>query len=167
MHIMIDKKRINNLNCIAQFDHNKIRIGVSVLSNEAEIVGLTNVGDTILPSSEFGNQCKKNAYGYSYADKSKPKESRTVSTFFIYLYGNKNRSQELVDISRMCYPKVEIMPYDIHLFLMQNGDERYVVVDLTDEIRNNHLKEAINIMLEIYGYCYVFDDEIKIDDSIV
>lgn len=167
MYIKICKKRINTLKCIAQFDYRQIQIGVPVLDNEDELVGLSDVGDIVLPSGNFGNQCRKNAYGYKYADKTKPKENRIVSTNYIYPYGNTNASKKPVDIERKCYPLVEVSPYDIQLFLYKNSDTKYVLVDITENIRVNYLKEAINLLLEIYGYCYIFSGEIRIDNTIV
>ena len=57
-------------------------------------------------------------------------------------------------------------PYGIELQLFKSKDgQLYVIVVLTDEIRANYLKEAINILLEIYGVCYIFDGEIQLDYS--
>lgn len=57
-------------------------------------------------------------------------------------------------------------PYGIELQLFKSKDgQLYVIVVLTDEIRANYLKEAVNILLEIYGVCYIFDGEIQLDYS--
>lgn len=50
------------------------------------------------------------------------------------------------------------------MFKSKDG-QLYVIVVLTDEIRANYLKEAVNILLEIYGVCYIFDGEIQLDYS--
>lgn len=56
--------------------------------------------------------------------------------------------------------------YGIELQLFKSKDgQLYVIVVLTDEIRANYLKEAVNILLEIYGVCYIFDGEIQLDYS--
>ena len=39
--------------------------------------------------------------------------------------------------------------------------KHYIKVDLTKDVRKKHLKEAINLMLEIYGYCYIFDGDVQ------
>lgn len=44
--------------------------------------------------------------------------------------------------------------------------KHYIKVDLTKDVRKNHLKEAINLMLEIYGYCYIFDGDIQFDKTV-
>ena len=36
---------------------------------------------------------------------------------------------------------------------------------MTDEIRKKYLKEAINLMLEIYGICYIYDDVIQVEKT--
>ena len=78
-------KRINKLSIPKTYDINKIQLGVVVIENEAKKVGLAEVGDTVLPSGRFGIYSRKNAYGCTYADKTKPKERRYVSTNWIHL----------------------------------------------------------------------------------
>ena len=148
------------------YDIDKIQIGIPVICDEAKKVGLIKNGDVVLPSGIFGAQCRRNAYGYSYADKSKPKERRYVSTNWVHPFGNTNASEVAVDIYRPCWPQVEVPPYGIELQLFRSKDgQLYVIVVLTDEIRANYLKEAVNILLEIYGVCYIFDGEIQLDYS--
>ena len=74
----INKKRIRKLNIPKQYDIKQIQLGIPVVGDEARRVGLNNVGDIVLPSWSLGTTCKKNVYGYSYADKTKPKERRTT-----------------------------------------------------------------------------------------
>lgn len=45
-------------------------------------------------------------------------------------------------------------------------NQQFVIVDMTDEIREKYMKEAINLMLEIYGKCYVYDGVIRIEKTI-
>lgn len=160
-------KRILKLKLPKRFDLNAIQIGVPVIDDEAKKVGLEREGDIVLPSGKFGRQSEKNAYGYSYADKTKPKERRYVSTNWIRPFGNDNASPVAVDIYRSCYPKAYVPAYEIELQLYkgENGD-KYVIVNLTEEIRKNFLKEAINLLLEIYGVCYIFEKDIQIDGSV-
>lgn len=166
--IRISKKRINSLSILNQFDLNSIQIGLPVLSDEAVKVGLQNIGDAVLPDGSFGIQSKRNAYGYSYADKTKPKKRRIVSTNWIYPFGNTNATQILVDITRKCYPCIEVPPNEIELCLIENENgEAHVVVRLTDYIRHNLIKEAINLMLEIFGLCYVYDSEKSMKNEFV
>lgn len=160
----IEKKRINSLNAIASFDYNKIQLGIPVETDEASVVGLSIVGDTVLPSAKFGVNCNRNAYGDSYIDKSKEKEYRYVSTNWIRPYGNDNADKIAVDVCRNCFPKIEVEAYGIELQLYEDGNNKqFVIINMTNTIREKYIKEAINLMLEIYGKCYVFDDEIQIE----
>lgn len=89
-----------------------------------------------------------------------------MSTNWVHPFGNTNASEVAVDIYRPCWPQVEVPPYGIELQLFKSKDgQLYVIVVLTDEIRANYLKEAVNILLEIYGVCYIFDGEIQLDYS--
>lgn len=166
MQYSIRGKRIRKLLLPKEFDINTIQIGVPAKGDEAQKVGLEREGDIVLPSGMFGSQSKKNAYGYSYADKTKPKERRYVSTNWIQPFGNDNASPVAVDIYRECYPQICVPAYEIELQLYrgENGN-RYVIVNLTKEIREVFLKEAVNLLLEIYGVCYIFEKDIQIDDS--
>jgi len=146
------------------FEADSIQLGVPVVSDEAAKVGLKQIGDVVLPSGDFGTQSMRNAYGYVYADKTKPKERRYVSTNWIYPYGNDNASPVAADIYRECYPQIQVPAWEIELQLFGDKNaKRYVIVNLTEEIRKNYLKEAINLMLEIYGECYIFDRNINIE----
>lgn len=163
----INKKRIRKLNIPKQYDIKQIQLGIPVVGDEARRVGLNNVGDIVLPSWSLGTTCKKNVYGYSYADKTKPKERRYVSTGWGYPYGNTSASMVAFDIYKKCYPKIEVEAYGIELCLYENVDnQQFVIVDMTDEIREKYMKEAINLMLEIYGKCYVYDGVIRIEKTI-
>lgn len=162
----IKRKRIRNVDIPKEYDISKIQIGLPVTGDEAEKVCLAENGDIVLPLGTFGAQSRRNAYGFAYADKSKPKERRYVSTNWVYPFGNTNASMVAADIYKECYPK-EIVPpcgIELQLFEDENG-QQFVIADLTDKIRKKYLKETINLFLEIYGVCYIFDKTIQIDNS--
>ena len=71
-------KRIRKINLPKEYEVSKVQIGVPVTENEDKRVGLNENGDVVLPSGTFGIQSRRNAYGYAYTDKSKPKERRYV-----------------------------------------------------------------------------------------
>ena len=146
----INGKRIVKLQIPHTYDINKIQLGIPVMDNEAEIVGLKEDGDIVLPSGTFGPQSRKNAYGYSYADKTKSKERRYVFTNWVYPFGNTNASMVAADIYKECYPKIEVEAYGIELQLYEDeSKQQFVIVNMTDDVRKKYMKEAINLMLEI------------------
>ena len=158
----IRKARINVLKLPKGYDQNKISIGIPVTNDEHIQVGLKEVGDVVLPSADFGPVCAKNANGYSYSDKTKKKKYRYVSTVWIQPYGNEDAFPVAVDICRKCYPKVEVPPMEIELILASDTQgNKYVAVNLTDEVREKYLQEAINILLEIYGFCWIYSDRLE------
>lgn len=159
----IEKKRIIRFNLPRGYDAGKIEIGVPVVSDEAKKVKLKNIGDTVLPSALFGINSAKNANGYSYPDKTKPMENRYITTNWFQPYGNEHASPVSADIYRDCYPIIEVPPTEIEFTLHENsGSEKYVIAVLTSIVRKNLLKEVVNLFLEIYGFCYIFSNEIKI-----
>ena len=83
-HIKLQQKRVMKLKLPRTFDPESIQIGVPVVSDESSMVNLTEPGDVILPSAEFGPVSSRNAYGYKYPDKTQPKEERYVTTNWVH-----------------------------------------------------------------------------------
>lgn len=165
-HFSIEQTKIRVLKLPSEFDLKKIQIGVPITSDEASKINLKNIGDIVLPSGNFGVECERNAYGYTYPDKSRPQERRYVSTNWIHPFGNENASSVAVDIYKKCYSQVKVPPTEIEFILYEGGEaNKYVIANLTPQIINNFLKETVNLFLEIYGYCYIFSDEITIDEA--
>jgi len=164
MSYKIEKTRINKLTLPKGYSLNTLEIGIPVEKDENTKLKLNKVGDTILPSREYGCVCKRNADGYSYADKESPKKYRTVSSFYIAPYGNENADPVLVDITKKCYPVIEVPPTEIEISLYQNEEnKKFIIANLAQELRNvETIKKAINIFLEIFRVCYVFNKDIKI-----
>lgn len=166
--IHFTQSRINTLTLPSNFTIQNIEIGIPVLNDEAKRVGLKQVGDTILPSGLLGNACYKNAYGYEYSDKTQPKERRYICTNWIQPYGNDYASPIAVDVYKKCYPKVEVPPTEIEFTLYENDNGRqFILAVLNDAIRENYLKETVNLFLEIFQSCYIFDGEINIDNTFI
>lgn len=158
-----EQTRIRQLTLPTSFDTNKIQIGIPVDADEAMLVGLHNVGESVLPSSDFGCVSKRNACGDEYADKSQPKRRRYINTIWVQPFGNDYASPSPVDVYKKCYPKITVPPIGIEFVLFENFENKqFVLADLTREIRENHLVDTVNLFLEIYGRCYVFDKEVDI-----
>ena len=162
-HKYFEQTRIRQLTLPTSFDTNKIQIGIPVDADEAMLVGLHNVGESVLPSPDFGCVSRRNAHGYEYADKSRPKENRYVNTIWVQPFGNYYASSTLIDVYKPCYPTIIVPPTEIELVLYETTEKRqFVLADLTTDIRNNHLVDVVNLFLEIYGRCYIFDEEIDV-----
>ena len=162
-HKYFEQTRIRQLTLPTSFDANKIQIGIPVDVDEATTVGLYNVGESVLPSPAFGCVSKRNACGHEYADKSQSKIKRYVNTMWVQPFGNSSASYIPVDIYRACYPKSVVSPTGIELVLYENSEKKqFVLAHLIQDIRDNHLVDVVNLFLEIYGRCYVFDEEIDV-----
>ncbi len=157
--IRIEKKRVRNIDFVNNYNIEKLKIYENVTEEYAKDLGFSAVGDVIIPSEKHGTCCYKNVNGYSYPDKSKPKERRIVASIYVSPFGNKNAEEILVDIPRECYPQIAVAPYEIELELLKTDSGKlYVSVILTEKVKTCYLKEAINLMLEIFGGCYIGDD---------
>lgn len=155
--VIKQKKKTNKI--LENFNKAKVQIGIPVLNSENMKLNLFNVGDTVLPSMSFGPVCKKNAVGYSYVDKTAPKENRYVCTIWTYPYGNTKASQIPVDQYRMCYPKINVEASGIEIVLYEDKDGNKFLLAMLDDIqRSNYLLVAINMFIEIFGECHLFED---------
>ena len=162
----IRKSRIQSLKLPKGYELTKINIGIPVKNEEDCKVGLKRIGDTILPSASFGRTCDKNANGYSYTDNTQPKANRYVTTIWVQPWGNEYASPKAVDIYRDCYPKVEVPPTEIEFSLVNDKlGNKYIVANLTQDIRNNYIKETVNMFLEIFGFCNIYSDDLEIDTT--
>lgn len=160
------QSRIRKLRLPKGYDERKIQIGITADASRKQRLGLKNIGDIVLPSGNFGAVCMKNAYGYSYPDKTQPMEYRYITTNWIQPYGNENASSIACDIYKECYPKIEVPPTGIEIELFEDKNKnQYLIASLTDEVRTHHLVETVNIFLEIFGECYIYSDEFNMYDS--
>lgn len=155
-------KYVRNIDFIKDFDLANLVIYENITKEQAEKLGLKNIGDVIIPSSEFGTYCRKNVFGYSYANKTKPKEWRIVTTFYMHPYGNDEADEILVDIPRYCYPRVDVSPNEIEIALQESKGELLAIIVTNNQVKTKYLKEAINIMLEVFGGCNISDEGINI-----
>ena len=162
----IAKTRIRKITLPKGYEAGSIQIGIPAGDKEIAKLNLQNVGDMVLPSAKFGPVCEKNAHGYSYPDETQPMVRRYVTTIWTQPYGNDYASPVASDIYRKCYPVVEVPPTEIELELFedQNG-VRYIIANLTDEIRENYMVQAVNLFFEIFGECYVYSDEFSMATS--
>ncbi len=82
--MIINKKRILSLNFLDKYKDNNIKIGINVTNEEYKKLGIKEFieGTTIQPSPSFGINCSRNSNGYSYPDKTQPKEKRIVNTVY-------------------------------------------------------------------------------------
>lgn len=165
-YIVIKKSKIRKLPLPKGFDVDNIQVGIPVHKNEEDILNIRNIGDIVLPSAHFGPVCKKNAYGDVVVDKTQPKERRYVSTIWVQPFGNYYADSTPVDIYKPCYPKIEIPPMEIELMLVLDKDNRkYIIADIDKKQNEENLLSAINIFLEIYGECYIFNGELNINND--
>lgn len=165
--IHLKQKRKISLAFLSGFDMSKLEIGIPVLNSENVKLDLRNIGDAVIPNPTFGITCKKNANGYTYADKTAEKENRYTHTTCFLPFGNLNACEVLVDHSRDCYPKIDVPPTNIMLSLLENNSQdRFIIADFAQLRQPDVIKTAINMFLEIFGECYIYDDNQHIQKDI-
>lgn len=162
--MLINKKRIINIDNYNITEGNKI--GVLVSDNNYQKLGIIEFVDglVITPSYKYGPTCKKNTFGHFVADKGKPKAKRTVNTiewtWEQWIGGGRTETHtKLVDIEKEVYQRKEYSPMMIQFICKTVNGNDYIVADLPNECDKELYKHTINMFLEVFGYCQIFDDE--------
>lgn len=162
--MLINKKRIRNIDNYNIIDSSKI--GVLVSDNNYHKLGITEFVDglVITPSYKYGPTCKRNVFGYSVADKNKPKEKRVINTiewtWEQWIGGGRTETHsKLVDIEKEVYQRIEYAPAMIQFICKTVEGNDYIFADLPNESDKEIYKHTINMFLEVFGYCQIFDEE--------
>ena len=159
-----NKKR--NLGFLNKTNRNDLIIGIHAEDEDLNRIKLFNVGDSIIPSPVFGKNCDINANGYEYIDKNKPKENRYVCTIWTYPFGNMYASKVPIDQYRYCYPKVFVEPTEIEMQLVKNKDGALFIVAVFNRIVNDDLLlTAINMFVEVFDRCSIFENDLVVADK--
>ncbi len=164
--MIISKKRINSTKFIEKLPTNKFFIGIRVTNEEHKKLGIKEFEEwlTIEPSAMLGTNCKKNSVGYSFPDKTRAKENRYITTIEYNLldWGGYEHSG-YVDIYRDAYPRIEVAPTNVEFMCITDNLNRKFIIALIDDISNKSLiKISINMFLEIFGYCEIFNENMDL-----
>jgi hypothetical protein len=168
--MIISKTRIINTNFLDNCDIDKIKIGIHVTNEEYKKLNLNSFeeGMTVQPSPSLGLNCKKNAFGYSYPDKSKSKENRYIQTIEWTWQqwapgGGTEECSKLVDIYRDAYPRIYVPAANVELTLTLNDKgEHFIIADLNSISKGAYIKQTINMLLEIFGFCEIFAEDLNL-----
>lgn len=170
--MIIKKRRIRDLesNLPTVKDGQKIIIGAKNLDDkevQLKKMGFENIdiGMTVLPSPAFGPVSRFNANGKNLVHKDKPKETayRTIEWHWKQWHGKDTIDKsKLVDVPYKRYPRSFIAPPSVELKLTTSikGDTVLVAPMYTMGIENDVLLHAINLLLEIFGECYVYTEDL-------
>lgn len=173
--MIIQQKYIINLerHLSSLEDNTRIVIGIS-LSKEHE-PKLENIGfpdgskpgDTILPSPNLGRFCRYNAEGKIIVHRDQQKETayRTVEWHWQEWHGReKVERSDFRDVSYLRYPRSLLPPTSIELKIEREPNSQLLLISPQYNYVNNNydqIKMAINIFLEIFGYCEIFTENLK------
>lgn len=126
-----------------------------------------NVGEKILPSTDFGPVSKFNAEGKYIVHRDKPKETayRTVEWTWEEWRGRYDTEErtDFVEVPYERYPRTFVSPPSIELTITQNDDgELFLVSPSIDFGSDNHdtIIHITNLYLETFGECEIFTDDL-------
>ena len=168
--MLISKTRIKNADFAKKFIKNgKLYIGVPADDINIEKLGIDiDKGETtVLPSWNFGINCLRNAEGYWITDKNGKKEPRHVNTvLWTWRDWAGNEYSDWRNVIKECYPKHFVEPSLIEIQLAMDSDKKYLasIIDAGDyEQQKDVIKQTINMYLEIFGYCILYDEKFFVD----
>lgn len=123
-------------------------------------------GQRILPSI-IGSISRLNAQGSFIRHRDQPKETcyRQCSWHYTEFHGrDKVEKEKIVDVPYKRYPRTLIDPpsVELEIVVLANGDQAVSIVGLIAFCEENfsRLRHAINLMLELFGFCDVVDESL-------
>lgn len=166
--MIISKKRILSVDFLDKYKDDNIKIGIHITNKEYEKLGIKEFveGTIIQPSPEIGINCYRNANGYSYPDKTKPKEFRVVNTiYWTWKDWGGNEHGDFFDVSREVYQKIEVPANNVELVLTKNkSGQSFILANVDSNTERDILKQTINMFLEIFGFCEIFNKDLDLID---
>ena len=167
--MIISKKRIISLNFLDELELKDFKIGIQVTDGDFKKLNINEFDEGLLiePSPSFGQNCARNTNGYSYPDKSKPKENRIINTIeWKWNTWNGEEHSKIVDIWREVYPRIVVPATNVELLLTKNkNNEKFIIANLSDAKDKMMIKQTINMMLEIFGFCEIFTGNLELITS--
>lgn len=173
--MIIDKKRIRNTSSLSIIKNKSlVRFGVSDINrflNRCIEIGFTNdlkVGETVLPLAKIGPVSRRNAEGLYLPDRTKEMETAYATIEWTWKqFAGKDDTIEVTefrDRPYKRYPRKFIPPQSLELTVVE--DEAGEKLILTPEIEfiednNNLLIHSVNLILEIFGECQFFTEELN------
>jgi hypothetical protein len=167
----IQKKRVRNLQVNLPGINVGEELNIVVPIKEIEKSHLQRIGfherpktgQRILPSV-IGSVSRLNAKGSFIRHRDQPMETcyRQHQWHYTQFHGpDKVDVEEIVDVPYKRYPRTLIDPPSIELeiIVLENGNQAVSIVGLVAFYEDNfaNLQHAINLMLELFGFCDVVD----------
>lgn len=174
--MIIQKSRIRSLNANLPgvTEGERVALGVDVSPDHPTHLpdlGFSEplkAGETVLPPAS-GPVSRRNAEGDEIVHRDQPQETafRQVEwrwEEFRGRYGREERSR-IVDVPYKRYPRTFVPPASLELRLVDHRDRGWlVVIDATFEVDRSEpgpLVHAINLLLELFGECEVFTEQLE------
>lgn len=169
--MIIKQKRIRNLSKLEKIKPNsQFRVGLIDLENRTEVlirIGFSNelaIGESILPNI-IGPATRKNADGSYLKIKNKPKEQHSRMIEWTYKqWAGRGETKEVTDSTSVSYYRYQrqiIPPTSIEFTIVNSGNSKMLVspIFVMDDKNSNEIIAAVNVILEIFGECYIFDSD--------
>jgi len=172
--MFIKKRRILKVDFAEEYiKDNRIHIGVPADVENIKKVGLDtkNGANSVLPSPLLGINSRRNADGEWRVDKNAPKEMRVIRTIEWTWQqwvpgGGTEEHSDWRDIVKECYPKRFISPHNVEVQLATCNKSSFLTSEIlvsNYEKEKPLIKNTINMYLEIFGFCYIYDEDYKFD----
>ena len=166
--MIIKKKRINSTDKYLKAFKESEYIYVAVQCND-EIKGILKrksgievyeKGLKIIPKP-CGKVTERNMYGEFVVCKDKAKEFRTYEREYHVIDWHKKDHYGTCYVTILCYPKIFVEP-QLEEIILDANVIKSEKIEISDKKRISHI---VNMFLEIFGYCEIFDEGEKVLSS--
>lgn len=172
---MIIKKRVVNIeNYLINFKENQM-FGVGIILDDNSNISVLKkigfsekleIGERVLPKI-IGSKSRFNAEGKEVPLKNLPKETFYIEREWKWQQWTSFGTEEcsrIVWIPRERYQREHINAPEVELEIKETFDNKKIIIsDFIEYSENNYekIKHIINLFLELFGSCDVFDEEFK------
>ncbi len=165
------KKRINNIDkYINHLAVNSIiYIWVPIEENREKIETLWfRKWEAILPQQTLWKASEYNAEGRTIIRKDLEKEDYVLELPWSLQDWWGNWHYWISYIDKLRYPRDFIKPYEVYLHFGEQDWKECIISDalICNAHENDKIKNTINMFLEIFGTCYIFNENFRFHDEI-
>jgi hypothetical protein len=171
MNISGREKRNLDVAFIRKYQDKSIYLGLPITEQripKLKKIGFLTIehGETILPAS-IGKKTSINAYGQYIIHRNRPKETvyHMVEWEHDEWHGPyTERKTDIIDRPYRRYPRTQIAPLSKELSIFKSDNKQLVISEKLQVIEKNYeaILHIINIFLEIFGECSIYDENLEI-----
>lgn len=150
-----------------------IRLGIRLSDEDEERleeIGFADgwvEGQSVLPDASLGPVSERNSEGDEIVHRDQPKETahRQIEWEWVEWHGPyRERNSKIVDVPYERYPRTPVPPHSMELVATTVEEDQALIINEIfeyDPDDGDRLRHGINLLLEIFGKCEVFTEDLE------